>query len=118
MVRTLLLVCAVVAVVFVLSGTAVLADVQSVPGRATDAIRGSDGGAQSAAQISPSEFIQVRRGASRETVRGLLGEPEDTSETRVEGLALECWVYGIAGASGAFQLCFENGRLSSRFRYG
>jgi hypothetical protein len=36
----------------------------------------------------------------------------------VEGVQLECWYYGVAGARGAYQICFENGRLSTKSRFG
>jgi hypothetical protein len=34
----------------------------------------------------------------------------------VEGVRLECWYYGIAGGRGAYQVCFENGRFSTKTR--
>ena len=103
---------------FAAGGTAVFADVAAVPERATEALRGDEGRGQSRSQISASEFLEVDRGASTSRVRGLLGAPEKKSKATVEGLAVECWLYGIAGGNGAFQLCFENGKLTSRFRFG
>jgi hypothetical protein len=98
-------------------GSSVLAGVREVPGRVAEAVREGDSGGQSSSQISSTEFLSVPRGTRVERVRGLLGEPEHTSRATVEGVKVECWTYGVAGATGAFQLCFANGLLSSRFRY-
>ena len=73
---------------------------------------------QSAAQISPGEFEQIEAGASPARLRSSVGEPASRSETTVEGLQLECWYYGVAGATGAYQLCFKNGRLATKLRFG
>ena len=116
--RLVLLAAVVVFAFFAVGGTAVFADVATVPERAKDALRSDDDGGQSRSQISPSEFLEVERGASTSRVRGLLGAPEETSKATVEGLDVECWLYGIAGGNGAFQLCFADGKLSSRFRFG
>ena len=72
---------------------------------------------QSAAQISVAEFARARTGLSPSAVRGLFGEPESTSHVELEGLRLDCWYYGIAAASGAYQFCFANGKLSRKARY-
>jgi hypothetical protein len=32
-------------------------------------------------------------------------------------VALECWYYGVVGATGAFQFCFADDQLVSRFRF-
>jgi hypothetical protein len=72
---------------------------------------------QGAAQISPAEFLQVRRGITRDELRALVGTPEDSDSSKVEGVALECWYYGVVGATGAFQFCFADDRLVSRFRF-
>jgi hypothetical protein len=73
---------------------------------------------QSAAQISPGEFEQIEVGISPAGIRATMGEPASKSETTVEGLRLECWYYGVAGATGAYQLCFKNGRLATKLRFG
>ena len=104
------------AAIWVVGGTAVLAGARELPERASS-ILGRDGSEQSGAQISLAEFVAPRQGETKERVRALVGEPETTSTAHVEGIELECWTYGISGASGAFQLCFADGRLSSRFRY-
>jgi hypothetical protein len=74
--------------------------------------------AQSAAQISPGEFEQIEAGISPAGIRATVGEPASKSETTVEGLRLECWYYGVAGSTGAYQLCFKNGRLATKLRFG
>jgi hypothetical protein len=76
------------------------------------------GVAQSAAQISPGEFEQIGAGISPAGIRATVGEPASKSETTVEGLRLECWYYGVAGSTGAYQLCFKNGRLATKLRFG
>ena len=118
MVRWLVIALAVFVAVTVLGGSAVLASVRGLPERAAGVVSGGDEHAQSAAQISATEFVSVQYGDTKERVRGLLGQPETESSAVVEGVEIECWAYGISGASGAFQLCFADGRLSSRFRYG
>jgi hypothetical protein len=76
------------------------------------------GVSQSAAQISPGEFEQIEAGTSPAGIRATVGEPASKSETTVEGLRLECWYYGVAGSTGAYQLCFKNGRLATKLRFG
>jgi hypothetical protein len=73
---------------------------------------------QSVAQISPGEFEQIEAGVSPGRIRASVGEPASKSETTVEGLQLECWYYGVAGATGAYQLCFKNDRLATKLRFG
>jgi hypothetical protein len=100
-----------------LGGPTFLADAEDLPARVAHAVRSDQATGQSAAQISLSEFESVPHGTLAGRVRELLGEPEHSSEATVEGVDIECWTYGVAGDTGAFQLCFANGRLSSRFRY-
>jgi hypothetical protein len=76
------------------------------------------GVSQSAAQVSPGEFEQIEAGISPAGTRATVGEPASKSETTVEGLRLECWYYGVAGATGAYQLCFKNGHLATKLRFG
>ena len=71
-------------------------------------------GAQSAAQISYAEFERARIGMTTAALRSLVGEPEGRTDNRIEGIRLECWYYGMGGTTGAFQLCFADGRLSSK----
>ena len=109
---------AVLVLLFVaLGGSSVLAAVRDVPERVANAVGSGDSGGQSGSQISGAEFLSVPRGTPIGRVRGLLGAPEHTSRGTVEGVKVECWTYGVAGGTGAFQLCFANGLLSSRFRY-
>ena len=108
----------VLVVLFVaLGGSAVLAAARDAPERLAEAVRNDDTRGQSGSQISSAEFLSVPRGTPLSRARALLGEPEHASRATVEGVKVECWTYGVAGATGAFQLCFANGRLSSRFRY-
>jgi len=86
--------------------------------RVTGIISGKkDAGAQGAAQISSTEYVQLRRGATSASVRGRVGEPETKHTATVEGVKVECWYYGIVAATGSYQLCFVSGELSSRSRY-
>ena len=103
--------------VVVFGGSAVLAPARDVPERVAAAVRSEPTRGQSGSQISGAEYRSISIGTPRAQLRGLLGEPEHTSRATVEGVEIECWTYGVAGATGAFQLCFANGRLSSRFRY-
>ncbi len=75
-------------------------------------------GSQSSAQLSTVEFEQVDSVFTPTKLRSFAGEPATKNSAHVEGVALECWYYGVAGARGAYQLCFENGRLSTKVRYG
>jgi hypothetical protein len=72
---------------------------------------------QSDAQISSAEFAAIRAGLSPQALRDLAGEPAAEDSTELEGLRLECLSYGIVGASGIYQFCFANGRLSSKLRF-
>jgi hypothetical protein len=76
-----------------------------------------DGSAQSASQISSGEFAQVGSGFTLDQLRALAGEPASRSAAEVEGVELECWYYGIVGATGAYQFCFANGKLRAKLRY-
>jgi hypothetical protein len=75
-------------------------------------------GSQSAAQLSTVEFERVDSSFTPGKLRSFAGEPATKSSAKVEGVALECWYYGVGGARGAYQICFENGRLSTKVRYG
>ena len=76
------------------------------------------GSGQSDAQISSAEFAQIRAGLSPRALRDLAGEPASEDSTELEGLRLECLSYGIVGASGIYQFCFADGKLSSKLRFG
>ena len=73
---------------------------------------------QSASELSEEEFGQVNSSFTPGRLRSFAGEPAEKTDASVEGVDLECWYYGIAGARGAFQICFENGRLSTKARFG
>ncbi|MBA2614748.1 MAG: hypothetical protein H0U90_03055 [Actinobacteria bacterium] len=113
------LVLAVLALVFLLTGgSAVLAKVNGLPQKVEGAVA-SGGGAegQSASQISSAEFAEAGVGTSSASLRSLVGKPEAKDEHEVEGLRLECWYYGAGSKTGAYQFCFQNGRLRSKFSY-
>jgi hypothetical protein len=112
----LLLAGALLAAVAVASGSNLLTRIPAVGETAVDAVGARDA-EQGAAQISSAEFVQVDRGVTTEQLRALVGEPESSSRARVEGIELDCLYYGIVGASGAFQFCFADDRLVSRFRF-
>jgi len=75
------------------------------------------GNGQSAEQISGGEFASAHAGITPSAMRNLVGSPADESTVKVEGLQLECWYYGVAGATGAYQFCFQDGKLSSKRRF-
>lgn len=75
------------------------------------------GNGQSAEQISSGEFASAHAGMAPESLRNLVGSPADQSTVKVEGLDLQCWYYGVAGATGAYQFCFQDGKLSSKRRF-
>ena len=77
----------------------------------------TEGGKQSAAQLSRAEFVGVAKGMTRAKLRALVGEPESTSSNKVENLEVECWYYGAVGTSGTYQFCFVDGRLRSKVGY-
>ncbi len=72
---------------------------------------------ESASQLSPEEFDAVGTGFTPTRLRSFAGDPASETKASVEGVDLECWYYGIAGARGAFQICFENGRFSTKTRF-
>jgi hypothetical protein len=72
---------------------------------------------QSASQLSDDEFTQIDSGFTPDALGSFAGEPATKTKASVEGVRLECWYYGIAGGRGAYQICFENGRLSTKTRF-
>jgi hypothetical protein len=74
--------------------------------------------AQSTSQLSSAEFDQVDSTFTPPRLGGFAGEPATKTQASVEGVDLECWYYGVAGARGAYQICFENGKLSTKARFG
>jgi hypothetical protein len=73
---------------------------------------------QSSSQLSTEEYGQIDSTFTPEKLGGFAGEPAERTSASVEGVQLECWYYGVAGARGAYQICFENGRLSTKSRFG
>jgi hypothetical protein len=73
--------------------------------------------AQSASQLSSEEFAAIDSSYTPDSLGGLAGEATTKTEASVEGIRLECWYYGIAGGRGAYQVCFENGRFSTKTRF-
>ena len=78
----------------------------------------SSSSAQSSSQLSPSEFDQIDSYFTPDRLGSFAGEPATKTDASVEGVDLECWYYGVAGARGAYQICFENGKLSTKSRFG
>jgi hypothetical protein len=74
--------------------------------------------AQSSSQLSTEEYGQIDSSFSPERLGSFAGEPATKTKASVEGVQLECWYYGVAGARGAYQICFENGHLSTKSRFG
>ena len=72
---------------------------------------------ESASQLSSTEFEQIEAGFTPDRLRAFAGEPAAKTKASVEGVTLECWYYGIAGAQGSYQVCFENERLSAKLRF-
>jgi hypothetical protein len=73
---------------------------------------------QSSSQLSPSEFDQIDSYFTPARLGSFAGEPATRTDASVEGVDLECWYYGVAGERGAYQICFENGKLSTKVRFG
>ena len=73
---------------------------------------------QSASQLSSGEFDRIGNDFTPGRLRSFAGEPATKTRALVEGVRLDCWYYGVAGARGAYQICFENGGLSTKTRYG
>lgn len=73
---------------------------------------------QSSSQLSTEEYGLIDSTFTPEKLGGFAGEPAEETKASVEGVQLECWYYGVAGARGAYQICFQNGRLSTKSRFG
>jgi hypothetical protein len=91
---------------------------ERLPDRMNYFANGAPGIAQSASQLSSEEYDGVDSSFTPGQLRSLAGEPARKTTASVEGIDLECWYYGIAGARGAYQICFENGRFSTKARFG
>ncbi len=73
---------------------------------------------QGGAQMSAAEFLRLPKGTPQEAVESGAGAPERRHRVALERVELECWYYGIAGATGAYQLCFVEGKLRSKVGFG
>ena len=98
-------------------GSTLMARADGARDAVADFVSREDVKGQSAAQLSPTEYVRLEQGTTRAAVRALAGEPDTKRAARVEGLEVDCWYYGIVGASGTFQLCFANGKLATRARF-
>jgi len=117
MVRWLVTVFVLIAVA-VVAGPVVLAQVPDARSKVTGLLeRKPAGEGQSAAQLSGVEFGRVERGMTTKRLRALVGDPETSHRTTVEGLEIECLYYGVVAASGSYQFCFTNGKLSTKARF-
>jgi hypothetical protein len=108
-----------VGVLAALSATGVLASAHDAPDRVKQIVESGsdDANVQSGAQVSQYEFNAVAEGTTSARLRALVGEPASRQSTEVEGIAVECWYYGVARATGAYQFCFQNGRLRLKARF-
>jgi len=111
-------------VVLVVGIAALAAAVPSLRGNATSLqkqvsnwVDTHGGNGQSAEQISSGEFASAHAQMTPSALRNLVGSPADESTVKVEGLQLECWYYGVAGATGVYQFCFQDGKLGSKRRF-
>jgi hypothetical protein len=111
-------------VVLVVGVAALAAAVPSLKGNASSLrtqvsnwVDSHNGNGQSAEQISGGEFASAHAGMTPSALRNLVGSPADENTVKVEGLQLECWYYGVAGATGAYQFCFQDGKLSAKRRF-
>jgi hypothetical protein len=100
----------------VLAGPTLLRHAPDI-GERIDATANNGGGEQSASQISAGEFGEIQPGTTPDQLGSFVGEPASKSSATVEGIELECWYYGIVGATGAYQLCFKDGQLTSKQRF-
>jgi hypothetical protein len=73
---------------------------------------------QSSAQLSAAEFLRLPKGSPQSVVQATVGEPDGKHHVSIERLELDCWYYGIAGATGAYQLCFVDGKLRAKVGFG
>jgi hypothetical protein len=115
--RFVVLVLVVVALI-ALSASGVFASARDVAGKVERIVRSDDRErVQSSAQLSQFEFNRLTAGTSEARLRALVGDPASRQAAKVEGIAIECWYYGVAGTTGAYQFCFQNGRLRTKARY-
>ena len=111
--RFVLIAAVLLLVVSVLGGSVLAAPFDALRERATSLTGERE--TQSASQISYVEFRLAAVGSTPQKVRERVGEPEATSTHELEGIEIECWLYGASGSTGAYQLCFANDRLRAKF---
>jgi hypothetical protein len=108
-----------VAAVIAFAGSSIVDEVSEARPRLSELLDlGSEPKAQSASQLSAAEFLNLRVGTPRDTVKAVVGEPERSHQVAIERLEVECWYYGVAGATGTYQLCFAGGKLRSKVGFG
>ena len=112
-VRLVLIAAVLLLAISVLGGSVLAAPFDALRERAVSLTGGRE--KQSASQISYVEFRLMAVGSAPEQVRERVGEPEATSTHQLEGIEVECWLYGAAGNTGAYQLCFANDRLRAKY---
>ena len=116
--KRLVVVSALVLAFVVVATPSLLAQTAAIAGKLPSLVRSEETmGTQSGAQISAAEFARLESGISFRELRALVGAPESTSRTEIEGVELECWYYGIVGSSGAYQFCFADGKLRGKARF-
>ena len=72
----------------------------------------------SAAQVTPAKYAQIHTGQSQAAVRGILGSPENTDTTKIQGLGhSDCWYYGVL-AKQTTQICFRGDVVNYKAQYG
>jgi hypothetical protein len=114
--RKWLLLLVLVGVGLVVAAGPLRANVSDLRAKAERFVKEKTGG-ESNEQMSQSEFRELAIGDTRAHVRELVGSPQSTQRTTIEGVHLECWYYGIAAGTGSYQLCFADGRLRSKVRF-
>jgi hypothetical protein len=116
--KWLLLLLLLVAVVAALSTTGVLASARDAPRRVERLVGdGASSARQADEQVSQYEFNAIAPGTSERRLRALVGEPASRQSAEIEGIVVECWYYGVARATGAYQFCFQNRVLKTKTRY-
>jgi hypothetical protein len=115
----LLVVLLVVAAVVAVGGPGLLERVSDARPDVTAFLdEGRDRRSQGAAQMSAAEFLRLPKDTPQEVVEATAGKPESRHRVSLERVELDCWYYGIAGATGAYQLCFVDGKLRSKIGFG
>ena len=116
-----LLVLLALAVAVGLSTSGVLASARDAPDAVKRIVHGEgdvkSSAVQSGEQLSQFEFNNLGAGTSVARLRELVGDPASHNTVKVEGIRVECLYYGVARASGAYQFCFQNGRLRTKARF-